>query len=279
MRELSLIEQLTHSTLRIETDVSVGTGFIYTILHRSDQSILALVTNKHVVRGCSFCKLRMTISKDGVTPEYGSYTDCVVLGNEAAWVNHPDPNIDLCMLPLGNLINEQKSKGINVFIKSFSKGLLPSIDDIDDFIGAESVLMVGYPDGLWDITNNQPIFRAGTVASNYRCDWNGRPEFLIDCACFNGSSGSPVLICDIGHYSSKSGSSFGADRVKLLGILYAGPQHSVDGSICVDESLGTTKLLARSAIPNNLGYVLKSRLLNDFEPIIAAMAGWDVVSL
>lgn len=52
--------------------------------------------------------------------------------------------------------------------------------------------MVGYPDGIWDEFNNQPIVRRGITATHPKNDFNGKGEFLIDAVCFPGSSGSPV---------------------------------------------------------------------------------------
>ena len=51
-------------------------------------------------------------------------------------------------------------------------------------VGLEAIVMVGYPNGLWDKTNNLPIFRKGVLASDYKYDWNGKKEFLIDALCF-----------------------------------------------------------------------------------------------
>lgn len=79
----------------------------------------------------------------------------------------------------------------------------------------EKIVMVGYPNGIWDQRYNFPVFRSGVAATHYRYDWNGRPEFLIDCACFPGSSGSPVLICDVGQVHTKKGLQIGQSRLSF----------------------------------------------------------------
>ena len=59
-----------------------------------------------------------------------------------------------------------------------------------------------------------------------------KKEFLIDAACFPGSSGSPVLICNVGAYRDKQGNlNLGSSRVLFVGVLYAGPQLTVTGDI------------------------------------------------
>ena len=58
------------------------------------------------------------------------------------------------------------------------------------------------------------------------------------------------------------------NRILLLGILYAGPQHRVDGTVEVVPVPTGDQVVSRSFIPNNLGYVIKARMLHDFDPIL-----------
>jgi hypothetical protein len=125
--------------------------------------------------------------------------------------------------------------------------------------------MIGYPNGLWDSVHNMPIFRRGITATHPRLDWNGKPEFLIDAACFPGSSGSPVFLLNEGGYFSRGGLRLGSGRLKLLGVLYAGPQHTVEGEIKIVNVPIQNKPIALSAIPNNLGIVIRSTALKDIE--------------
>ena len=127
--------------------------------------------------------------------------------------------------------------------------------------------MVGYPDGIWDEFNNQPIIRRGITATHPKNDFNGKNEFLIDAACFPGSSGSPVLILYQGGYVDKKGNlNWGGSRVMLLGIMYAGPQHTAEGNI---SFAAIPK--AYTSIPNNLGLVIKSSRLMEFKSSLLAM--------
>lgn len=74
----------------------------------------------------------------------------------------------------------------------------------------------------------------------------------------------------IGGYRDKKGNlNWGASRIFLLGILYAGPQLTVTGEIRVVTIPNMQqKALAVSHIPNNLGYIIKSERILDFIPII-----------
>ena len=56
------------------------------------------------------------------------------------------------------------------------------------------VLFVGFPNGLYDMKNNLPLVRRGSLASLPNLDFDGRGELVIDAQVFPGSSGSPVFI-------------------------------------------------------------------------------------
>lgn len=129
--------------------------------------------------------------------------------------------------------------------------------------------MIGYPNGIWDFKNNMPIVRRGITATNPKLDYNGLPIFIIDCACFPGSSGSPVLIFNQGSYTDARGNiNLGTGRVILLGVLFAGPQHIAEGEIkTIDLPLKQAQI-SLSHIPNNLGFVVKAQKLFDFRPLL-----------
>jgi hypothetical protein len=90
---------------------------------------------------------------------------------------------------------------------------------------------------------------------------------LIDAACFPGSSGSPVFLFNLGGYAAKAGGMIIGSRLKLLGILYAGPQHTVEGEIRIVKVPTLDRPVAVSTIPNNLGIVVKARKLDAFETL------------
>ena len=59
----------------------------------------------------------------------------------------------------------------------------------------------------------------------------------------------------------------GHGRIKLLGILRAGPQHQINGEIKVIDIPTAQAAISESSIPMNLGLVIKSKLILDFGPI------------
>lgn len=266
---LSLAEQLAHSTVRIECDlpggIGTGTGFFYSFDRKEDQHIPVIVTNKHVVAGAKKGRFLLTLQGPDGLPMVGQCQAYELDTFEQRWLPHPDPSVDLCVMPMAPLLQEAQKTGQQFFFATMDKTLVPSASEIDDMVGLESITMVGYPNGLWDRANNLPIFRRGVLATDYKRDWNGKKEFLIDAACFPGSSGSPVMLFEVGGYHTKKGTFIGTSRVKLLGVLYAGPQHTVEGEIRVVVVPTQQKAISLAGIPNNLGIIIKAEQLFAFE--------------
>ena len=187
------------------------------------------------------------------------------------WLKHPEAEVDLCAMPIApilNLLNQQQKK---LFFISIDNSLLPTQNELIDLRHVEDILMVGYPNGLWDEVNNMPLFRKGITSTHPKMDWNGKKEILIDAACFPGSSGSPVFLFDEGGYVDKRGNTvMGGTRIKLLGVLYAGPQHTVTGEIEIVTVPTVDKPMAFSGIPNNIGIVIKSEKLKEIDDLFSA---------
>jgi V8-like Glu-specific endopeptidase len=272
--DLTPAEQLAHSTVRIECDLDggvlgTGTGFFYSLNKKDDQHVPVIITNKHVIEGASKGRFILTLQDSDGGPNVGSNHGFEIDNFQSFWRPHPDTSVDLCAMPIAHLIRLAEQQGKQFFYVTFDKSLIPTASEIDDMMGMERITMVGYPNGLWDQVNNLPIFRQGVLASNYKRDWNGKKEFLIDAACFPGSSGSPVMLFDIGSHQTKKGNFFGSSRIKLLGVLYAGPQHTVEGEIKVEMVPTQQKAVSIAGIPNNLGIIIKSERLLDFESVFA----------
>lgn len=274
--EMSLTpaETLMHTTVRLECTlrdgrIVTGTGFFFSFKVDGNTHAPVIVTNKHVINNSKVGTFVLTKSNDKGEPVLGS-TERVVLDNfESHWVKHPDKNVDLAIFPIAPLCHQAEAKGIKFFAPPIGEALLPSAAQLADLTGIDNITMIGYPDGIWDEKNNMPIVRRGITATNPKYDYNGLPIFVIDCACFPGSSGSPVLIFDQGGYlDAKGGLILGSGRVILLGVLFAGPQHTVEGEIQTIEVPLAQVPISLSKIPNNLGFVVKSSKIADFRKML-----------
>ena len=186
---------------------------------------------------------------------------------EEMWIMHPEEDIDLCIMPIASLLKEAQKMGKNLYFKALDKNIMPSFEQIEKLTAIEDILMIGYPNGLWDSYNNMPIIRRGVTATNVKLDYNNKKEFLIDIADFPGSSGSPIFIYNQGTYPVKDGIVVG-NRLILLGVLYAGTQMSVEGNLEIIEVPTANIPIAKSQIPNNIGIIIKIEKLLDFESIL-----------
>lgn len=275
MEQLSIYEQLCFCTTRIETEDSnrnkySGTGFFFG-LTVDDGIVPLLITNKHVVKGMEKGGFRITMSDAEGQPVYEQHEPVTWETDfSKRWIFHPDPNVDLCVLPIAGLLDNVKQQGYEPFFRYLSDTMIPKHADLKSLDAIENVVMIGYPNGLWDSVNNMPIVRRGITATPVYLNYEGKREFVIDAACFPGSSGSPVLICDIGGYTDKKGTlNLGHPRIMFLGILYAGPQLTVAGEIkIVTIPHVQQRAVSISSIPNNLGFIIKSECILDFIPII-----------
>lgn len=270
---MSFLSQIPHTTLRIvardkEGNVSYGTGFLFEFKYEGKGKVRALITNKHVVEDTSELDVHITLAGDNKAPIVGKHEKIVLEGLPNGVVRHPSSNIDLCAMPIDTVIETFLKKNKNIYLKAFDKSHLPRDEDMSLMLPFEKILMIGYPNGLWDEVNNLPLFRSGTLASIPEYDFNGQEIFVIDAACFPGSSGSPVLSAELGSTVSRDGNvKIGQLRMQLLGILYAGPVIDVEGDIITRPIPTHKQPITTSKHMINLGYVIKSKKLLDFEPI------------
>jgi hypothetical protein len=270
---------VTLSTIRLlcghpQSMSSVGTGFFFMFQkERTDPvGVPVIITNKHVVK--DFSRLETTLT---TVPDASKLSDANLIDGEVHHpiginnlqqfvVRHPDPNVDLCAIVcmpfMGHIINQPGFR--HVFI---NENWMIAPDHREILRSIEPALMVGYPSGLWDQANNLPIARDGLTASHPLVRWNGLKQFVVDIACFPGSSGSPIFSYEDGMYRTPGGLTPGT-RAALLGVLWGGPTFSIEGKM-VQQPIPT----GAGEVPvvntmMNLGYAVSADAILDIKPLI-----------
>lgn len=271
-RNLLISEQLAYSTARIQCEnrdgsISTGTGFFFNF-EFDGKSVQSLVTNKHVVSEATEGIIYLHTSDSDGNPELNNSIRITIVNFEKAWLKHPDDKVDLCVMPTSHLHEQAMSKGMKIFTLSFDPSIILNDEELKSITALEDVVMIGYPNGIWDSYNNMPIFRRGITATHPFMNYEGKEEFLIDAACFPGSSGSPIVLLNIGSYATMSGGVVFGSRFKFLGVLYAGPQHTAEGKVEIINVPTKERVVSISRIPNNLGLCIKSKRILDFIPLI-----------
>jgi hypothetical protein len=253
------------STTRIESlmrDGKPATGSGLFVESPEGQSrIPFLITNRHVVEGSMSIKIwihRVNSASAPGLPSPSSSSIEIVLPGQSDWIYHPKDTIDLCAFPVGHILNSYDQGKNPLYVLCFPEEQFATSENLEDLSMVEEVTMIGYPNGLWDAANNLPLFRKGVTASHPALDFEGRSEFVIDAACYKGSSGSPVFLVNENGWTDKKGNTFfGSSRLHLLGLLYAGPTFNAQGTITISE-IPTIQPTSNTQIMLHLGYVIKA---------------------
>jgi hypothetical protein len=236
--ELTIFEKLLFSTVKITVQrgatISSGTGFFYAVDIGGGSTIPLLVTNKHVLaQGGEASVWCHEQSPDNPRKSSGTVKQAILSVAAGTTLEHPDKDVDLCAVPFGGILNQAKDAGSPLLFIPLSSGIIPRDDQWADFDAIEEVIMIGCPNGIYDTVNYNPIIRRGISATPLSQRYLGKSEFMIDMACFPGSSGSPILLVNQMGYREKASGNFmmGAGRIFFLGILYAGPLITSQGQI------------------------------------------------
>lgn len=260
-------EQLMYNTVKIiakdkEGNISTGTGFFmnFNINKENGTSQPVIITNKHVVENSE--SITVTLCKRDSDNNPLDNEKFSIAINKLKPINHPDYNVDLCAISIANVEELLRQMNTKLYKIPLDTSLLLTDNEMKKSSAIEDVIMVGYPTGIEDTYNNKPIIRKGITATHLKFDYNGKKEFLIDMACFPGSSGSPIFLFNEGTYTIGNGIALG-NRCKLLGVLYAGPQYTSVGNIIFQNIPTNPKAVVN--IPNNLGLVIKGSRIKELE--------------
>ncbi|TDM50008.1 serine protease [Macrococcoides goetzii] len=264
---MDIYDQLVDSTVKIicNNGESSGTGFFFRFNEVGTSFIPAIVTNKHVVENAYSIHLNFSLNdyfKDKIKKVKIEKLD--ISNIQKLIIYHEDKNIDLCIIPIGEIIPYLDSLTDDLQINYLGLNLIPPQEVLEDLRYVEDVMMVGYPSGISDEKNNFPIFRRGITATHPGVEFNGKPEFVVDMSIIPGSSGSPVFILNDNGYRDRNGNiAIGGTRFYLLGINKAVFTTNAEGIIIEEPYPTDFKVISR--VGNNLGLIVMAKELYYFE--------------
>lgn len=181
----------------------VGTGFLMQI-----DGIFHLVTAKHVIEKnwqnlCVFLNTKQLKSPSAKPLS-------IIYNNGYSWIRHPDPKVDIAILPFLKDINDQ--------VRFVPDSLIPK--DMAEIHELVDVFYVSFQPGLNSFQNDgcvNPIVRKGVISRV-----NNNDTFYIDGSAFPGNSGSPIFLFPTPIKISNGGISIGAPtKISLLGVMGA----------------------------------------------------------
>ena len=227
MKPIMMNEKLMYATLRLESNDTAATGFIYS----SSKGNYIVVSNRHFAEKKELDQLDYSKSTLKEYVEFNIHLDDdsnFHIKDNVVWYLHP--TIDLAFFQLNPLLAKNlpniAPKKFNII--SLDSSIIPSQNDLDNLTATENVLMCGYPNGQYDTVNNFPIIRSGITSSHPSVDFNGEKKGIVDIPCIPGSSGSPIMIINEGIYFQKSQGNICGSRIYFLGIEHASPMRYIN---------------------------------------------------
>ena len=267
MKTDSIQNQLIYTTVRIvakDGDLSsMGTGFF--VQHDTEKGPeIFLATNEHVVGNYETAEFIFCAKNGNQEPDDTRHVVVTLSKLQTFCIKHP--NMDICLINMKVILEAAQAQGKQVFFMTIGKDFFITDKIVSDVSAIEDVIMIGYPEGLMDSRNNKPVVRKGITATSLSLDFEGRREFVIDAACFHGSSGSPVFLDRTGLYNKQSENGFeiGVKHTYcFIGMLRAVPARTVKGDIKIVDVPTGKKLISESELMTNLGYVIKSSCIEE----------------
>lgn len=236
-------------------------------------NINAIVTNNHVVDGYDYAEITLAGIDENGMPDDKNHVTITINDLQKRRISHPDKNIDVCLLFVNDKIEEYEKAGKSVYYKAVGTEMTLLPTDYDSLTSIEDVIMIGYPNGIMDTYNNKPVVRKGITATSLKLDYNGTPDFMVDIACFYGSSGSPVFLRKEGlaKETTDKGLTIGlSPSYSLLGIIHSMSIAKASGEIVVKEIPTSMKPIVETTIPLNLGQVTKAKKILEIFDLVKA---------
>lgn len=230
------------STVRLAYKIGLrpayGTGFLIELPHGSGH---AIVSNRHILKAGGLTE----ISADFRVGTFNSPIAFTIKLNPNNVLVHPDPFIDLALIPINDILSEHP----DILFSPLSTKDIPR--DWNTLYATEFLISAGYPNGLMDGKTATPVIRHGASSTPISLDFGDSPCFLADIAVFGGASGSPVFLSHLQNPTSSMGVYL--DKLVLLGIQSSAMTMPINASFrntwtTIDTPIHLAKIIKSSEL-------------------------------
>jgi hypothetical protein len=263
-----LAQRLVYSTVRITSKwsdgkIGIGTGFFYS----TSRNVWLLITNYHLIQHYKTGEMSesgeftITEGDEYNQPIAGSGMRRKIENFSKRWIRHPNEEVDLCAMRMIPIIEEIRREGKVPWFTRIEHSTIPREEEWMKLIPTEDIIMIGYPNGLWDDVNGIPFFKKGMTATHPYINYKGREAFVMDMSVYPGSSGSPVFLLRNEFYAKSRTFHGGDDHARLLGIASRHFIFNTKLNAFESENLGL------SEYPIDMGLAIRSTKLRDFDAV------------
>lgn len=173
----------------------IGTGFFYGYMcmeqEKEGMYLTYLVTNKHVLKDLQEIVIRCNPKGSGEAKEFT--LPLVATGKGPTWLGHPNPNVDVAVLPVS--FGGLKEQGLEVEMFR-SNSASAGVNDLrkQAITEGDGVFVFGFPMAMIGPVRSAAIVRGGIIASIQELYAGLSDAFLVDAFVYPGNSGGPVVL-------------------------------------------------------------------------------------
>lgn len=242
---------------------SNGTGFFFTF-ETSKGNVPAIVTSRSIVGAAESLSFYFLESDKTGTPIYSKQSMVTLKRSVLPIFYHPDPSVDLAIIPVNPIIENLQKQKITVSYHSLNESVIPTDSLTGTFNPTEDLYMISNPKGLAQELNSLPVMSKGTTATPLFLDHYKRREFLAEIPIYEGSTGAPVIAYQ-GNNNTRNDEPMTGHRVLLVGILSATYTKDFQQRIVLKGSYPKEQMIAHE----NMGVVIKAQRLLEFKNLLS----------
>jgi len=224
--------QFFFATVKIESDkpsgMESGTGFIFS-QKLENENYLFIVSSRQLSQNASEGRISFT-KKLGDKPDIGNRFDLTISDFERAWTAHPDPNVDLAVMPLVPILDYLFNDGVEIFFTTISSESTLDEERLSSREALEDILLYSYAEDWYDQDKHLPVMCSGTTATPVYLDYKGSSAFLVNAQVTPGCNGSPVFLVEKEAFQKLNGVGF-RNRFYFLGLLSNYQQKNQMGTV------------------------------------------------